>query len=155
MGLFRKAYASVTAKTDVLPVSFDVKRVVSEANLPFGFAQVFVPVGTAGVTLLENDPKIYEEYKNWIEAQIPASQDKRPDRRSGSGRNYAHLRAQLVGHSLILPIAEGKLQMSPWQEVVLFDFDDKIGRREFFILVSGEAAPAAAAPGGAPKPGGK
>ncbi len=152
MGLFRKAYVSVTAKTDMVPVFFDVKRVVTEANLPFGFVQVFVPVGTAGVAILENDPKIYEEYKNWIEAQIPASQEKRPDRRSGSGRNFAHLRAQLVGHSVTLPIAEGKIQVSPWQELVLFDFDDKIGRREFFILVSGEAAPAAAAPA---KPGGK
>jgi secondary thiamine-phosphate synthase enzyme len=140
MPVFRKGYANVSANIDTVIVTHDVKRAVTEANLPHGIVLVFVPMGSSGVALLENDPKIYEDYKKWIEAQVPATQEKRPDRKSGSGRNYAHLRAQLVGHSVQIPIAENRLQIGPWQEIVLFDFDDKIGRREFFILVLGEAA---------------
>lgn len=135
MGLFRRCYANVTAQIDTLIVSHDVKKVFAEANVESGLLQVFLPIGTAGVAILENDPKIYEDYKKWVESQVPATNEGRPDRRSGSGRNYAHLRAQLVGHSVQIPIAERKLQMSPWQEVIVFDFDDKIGRREFFISV--------------------
>src|SRR5262245_17204348 len=130
MAIFRKGYANVTANTDTIVISHDVKRAVSEANLPFGVVHVFIPVGTAAVAVLENDPKICEDYKKFIETQIPATQEKRPDRRSGSGRNFAHLRAQLIGHSVQIPIAEGKLQIGAWQDVVLFDFDDKIARRE-------------------------
>jgi len=135
MALFRRCYVNVTAQIDTLIVTHDVKRVFNEADVESGLLQVFVPVGTVGVALLENDSKIYEEYKKLIESQVPITTEKRPDRRSGSGRVYAHLRAQLVGHTLQIPIAEKKLQLSPWQEVILFDFDDKIGRREFFISV--------------------
>lgn len=139
MAIFRRGYVNATAQTDAVVISHDVKRAVIEANLPFGVVVVFTPTATTGVTVLENDSKIYEDYKKWVESQIPATPEKRPERRSGSGRNYAHLRAQLVGHSVQIPLAEGKLQMGPWQEVVFFDFDDKATRREFFILVLGEA----------------
>jgi secondary thiamine-phosphate synthase enzyme len=139
MALFRKGYANITANIDSVVISHDIKKVVTEANIQYGFVQVFVPIGTSGVTLLENDPKIFEDYKKWIELHIPATEEKRPERRSSSGRNYAHLRAQLVGVSVQVPIAEGKLQMGSWQEIVLFDFDDKLGRREFYIFVMGEA----------------
>ncbi len=143
MAIFKKGYINTTAQIDAVVVSHDVKRAVSEANLPQGLVTVFVPAGSAGVAILENDPKIQEEYKKWVELQVPATAEKRPDRRSGTGRTFAHLRAKLVGVSVHVPLAEGKLQMSPWQEIVLFDFDDKVGRREFFISVMGEAAPAA------------
>lgn len=138
MAVFRKAYVNVTAQTDIIVVSHEVKKAVADAALAFGIAQVFSPVGTIGIAILENDPKIYEDYKKLIEAQIPATQEKRPDRRSFTGRNYSHLRAQMVGHSVQIPIAENKLQLGAWQEVVLFDFDDRICRREFFVLVTGE-----------------
>ncbi|MFO1518934.1 MAG: secondary thiamine-phosphate synthase enzyme YjbQ [bacterium] len=138
MATFRRGYANVTANIDTLVITHDVKRAFSESNLQAGIVLVFMPIGSTGVTLLENDPKIHEDFKKWIETQVPATTEKRPDRRSGSGRSFAHLRAKLVGYSVQIPVAEGKLQMSPWQEVVLYDFDDKIGRREFFILVTGE-----------------
>lgn len=140
MGLFRKAYVNVTSAIDSLLITQDVKRVANEANLSLGIIQVFVPNATSGLALLENDPKIFEDYKKWIETQIPANNEKRPERRSGSGRNFAHLRAQFLAPSLSIPFAESKLQLGSWQEVVLFDFDDKISRREYFILATGESA---------------
>ncbi len=139
MGLFRKAYVNVTTGLDSIVVTHDVKKVAAEANLNFGFIQVFVPNATSGLALLENDPKIFEDLKKWIELQVPASNEKKPERRSGSGRNFVHLRAQCLGQSVVIPFAEGKLQLGNWQEVIFFDFDDKVTRREYFILASGES----------------
>ncbi len=140
MGLFRKGYVNVSSSTDAIPITFEVRKTVSESALPFGFVEVFVPNATSAVAILENDPNLYEEYKKWIETQVPANNEKRPDRRSGSGRSFAHIRAQKVGQFVVLPIAEGKLQIGNWQEIVFFDFDDKVSRREYYIIASGEAA---------------
>jgi len=141
MIFLRNYYVNTTQKTDVLVVTHDVKRAVREANVPSGVVHILIPGATAGIAILEGDPKIYEEYKNWVEAQIPSSGGARPVRRSGSGRNDAHIRAALVGTSLSIPLQDGKLMLGAWQEVVLFDFDDsKVGRREFTIQVMGEAA---------------
>ncbi len=139
MIFLRNYYVTTTAKTDVLVISQDVKRAVRESAVQSGAVHILIPGGTAGVTLLENDPKIYEEYKGWVESQIPASSGSRPSRRSGSGRNDAHLRASLIGVTLSIPLMDGKLMTAPWQEVVLFDFDDsKVGRREITIQVMGD-----------------
>lgn len=141
MIFLRNYYVNTTVKTDVLLVTHDVKRAVRESGVPSGLVTVFIPGATAGVAILENDPKIHEEYKKWVEAQVPADSGPRPSRRSGSGRNDAHLRASLVGLSVSIPLMDGKLMLGAWQEVVLFDFDDnKVCRREITIQVLGEGA---------------
>lgn len=141
MIFLRNYYVNTTVKTDVLLITHDVKRAVRESGVPSGLVTVLIPGATAGLALLENDPKIHEELKKWVETQIPAETGPRPNRRSGTGRNDAHLRAALIGLSLSIPLQDGKLMLGAWQEVVLFDFDDsKVGRREITIQVMGEGA---------------
>jgi len=141
MIFLRNYYVNTTVKTDVLLITHDVKRAVRESGVPSGLVTVLIPGATAGVAILENDPKIHEELKKWVETQIPAETGPRPNRRSGSGRNDAHLRAALIGLSVSIPLQDGKLMLGAWQEVVLFDFDDnKVGRREITIQVMGEGA---------------
>lgn len=138
MIFLRNYYVNSTAKTDIHLITHDVKRAIRESEIQNGVLTVLVPGATAGLALLENDPKIHEEYRTWVEAQIPAQGGARPSRRSGSGRNDAHLRAALTGLSLTMPVMQGQLAVGPWQEVVLFDFDDKVGRREITIQIVGE-----------------
>jgi secondary thiamine-phosphate synthase enzyme len=116
----------------------EVKQAIRESAVQNGILTLVIPGATAGVTLLEGDPKIHEDYLEWVLAQIPESEGPRPTRRSGSGRNSAHLRAALVGVQLTLPLVGGKLMSGPWQEVVLFDFDDRVGRREITVQILGE-----------------
>lgn len=138
----RNYYVNSSAKTDIHILTHDVKRAVRESEVKNGTLVVLVPGATAGVTLLEEDPKIHEAFRDWVEAQIPLSEGARPSRRSGSGRISAHIRAALVGVQLCIPVQDGKLMSGMWQEVVLFDFDDKVGRREITIQVIKEAAKA-------------
>lgn len=135
----RNYYITASAKVEYRVITREVQQAVRESQIQNGVLTVLIPGATAGVVLLENDPKIHEEYLKWIEAQIPASEGPRPNRRSGSGRNSAHLRAALVGVQLTLPLQDGKLMSSSWQDVVLFDFDDTAGRREITIQILGDS----------------
>jgi secondary thiamine-phosphate synthase enzyme len=134
----RNYYVSSTAKVDFRVITPEVKQAIRESAVQDGVLTVLIPGATAGVALLEGDPKIQEEYLKWVQAQIPEGEGPRPNRRSGTGRNSAHLRAALVGAQLTLPLAGGKLMTGPWQDVVLFDFDDKGGRLEITIQILGE-----------------
>ena len=139
MIFLRNYYVNTTAKVDVLLITHDVKRAVRESGIQSGLITILIPGGTAGVTLLENDPKIHEDLKKWVETQVPADTGPRPNRRSGSGRNDAHLRAALIGVSACIPLVDGKVMLGAWQEVVLYDFDDsKVARREITIQIQGE-----------------
>lgn len=139
MAFVKNFYVNSTAKTDIHLITHDVKRAVRESDCQDGMVLLLIPGATAGVTLLEEDPKIHQQYCQWVEEQIPESEGSRPNRRSGTGRISAHLRAALVGVQLAFPLERGKLMIGPWQEVVLMDFDDKVGRREFTIQVFGES----------------
>ena len=140
MMFLRNYYVNSTAKTDIHLITHDVKRAIRESEIQNGALTVLIPGATAGVTLLEEDPKIHEAYKEWVENQVPDTEGGRPNRRSGTGKTSAHLRAALVGLSLTLPVQDGKLMTGSWQEVVLYDFEDKVGRREITIQVLGDGA---------------
>ena len=139
MIFLRNYYVNTTVKVDVLLITHDVKRAVRESGIQSGLITVFIPGATAGVTILENDPKIHEDLKKWVETHVPNDSGPRPSRRSGSGRNDAHLRAALIGLSVGIPLVDGKVMLGAWQEVVLYDFDDsKVTRREFTVHIVGE-----------------
>jgi secondary thiamine-phosphate synthase enzyme len=134
----RNYYVPAADKASFRVITPEVKQAIREAAVQNGLLTILIPGATAGVTLLEGDTKVHEEYLKWVLSQVPESEGPRPSRRSGSGRNSAHLRAALVGAQLTLPLQGGKLMSGPWQEVVLFDFDDKVGRREITIQILGE-----------------
>ncbi|MCP5468651.1 MAG: YjbQ family protein [Deltaproteobacteria bacterium] len=136
----RDYYVNTSAKPDILLITHDVKRALRESDVQNGVINILIPGATGGVTLLEADPKIHEEFRDWVLNQIPESPGKRPSRRSGAGKNSAHLQAAVVGPHLSLPVQDGRLMIGHWQEVILFDFDDRIGRREIRIQVIGEGA---------------
>lgn len=134
----RNYYVPSTGKAEFRVITPEVKQAIRESGAQNGILTILIPGATAGVLLLEGDPKIFEEYLKWVLAQVPETEGSRPNRRSGSGKSHAHLRAALVGVQLTLPLAGGKLGNGPWQEVVLFEFDDKVGRREIIVQILGE-----------------
>jgi secondary thiamine-phosphate synthase enzyme len=139
MIFLRNYYVNTTGKTDVLNITHDVKRALRESGIANGSVTILIPGATAGVALLEGDPKIQAAYRDWVETQVPASEGIRPNRRSGTGKDSAHLRAAIVGLNMVLPVQGGKLMIGPWQEVTLLDFEDKAGRREITIQVAGDS----------------
>ena len=56
----------------------------------------------------------------------------------GDANGYAHVRASLLGASIVIPFSEGKLALGTWQQVVLVDFDERPRRRKVVVQVMGE-----------------
>jgi thiamine phosphate synthase YjbQ (UPF0047 family) len=48
------------------------------------------------------------------------------------------VRASLLGPSLTVSVAAGRLLLGTWQQVVLVDFDNRPRRREVVVRLSGE-----------------
>ncbi len=136
-----KAYLNTTKGVDILNATHDVKRALRESQVLQGLLTVHLPSSTSGVVILENDPSIREALKNHILSLVPSPTGKpRPVRKSGTGHTEAHLQATCLSSSVSIPIKDGQLLMGPWQEVIVFDFDDKVARCEVLIHVMGEGA---------------
>lgn len=138
MSYSQRFYVNCTDKIDLLTITHDVKRAVADAKVKQGLCCILVPLSTGGVTLLENDKDIHQAFRDFIVALVPETGGPRPDRRSKTGATHAHLRALLVGPSLTVPIIDGGLGIGHWQEIILYDFDDRIARREFLVHIIGD-----------------
>ena len=54
------------------------------------------------------------------------------------GNGHSHVRASLLGPSLIVPVRKGELMLGTWQQIVLIDFDNRPRKREVVVQLSGE-----------------
>jgi secondary thiamine-phosphate synthase enzyme len=73
-----------------------------------------------------------------IERIAPRDIEYSHDRRWGDGNGFAHVRAALLGPSLAVPFAGGKLQLGTWQQIILIDFDNRPRTREVHVQIVGE-----------------
>lgn len=114
-----------------------VERLVSH-RLQNGLLNVFVPGSTAGVTTIEYEPGLVEDFSRFMEKVAPSNVPYNHDRRWGDGNGFSHVRASLLGPSLTVPFSAGRLNLGTWQQVVLVDFDNGPRNRAVHLQFMGE-----------------
>jgi secondary thiamine-phosphate synthase enzyme len=123
---------------DIIDISSSVQKLVSKTGLQNGQLTLFVSGSTAGITTIEYEPGLIKDLPEAFEKIAPMNVRYHHDDRWGDGNGYAHVRAALLGASLVVPISEGKLTLGTWQQIVLVDFDNRPRQREVIVQVMGE-----------------
>jgi secondary thiamine-phosphate synthase enzyme len=94
-----------------------------------GFCHVYVPHTTAAVVINESaDPDVVRDLTAAYEAMIPNIPFAHAE-----GNSDAHLMATLLGSSVTVPIADGRLQLGTWQGIFFVELD---GPRSRKVIVS-------------------
>ena len=115
-----------------------VAAAVQESACTAGLATVFVVGSTAGVTTIEFEPGAVGDFNRMFDDLAPREADYRHHLRWGDDNGSSHVRASLLGPSLTIPFADGKLLLGTWQQVMLLEFDTRPRKRELVIQVIGE-----------------
>ncbi len=126
-----------SAATDVIDITDDVAAKVREAGIGEGQTLISVPGSTASVTTIEYESGVVRDLVAALERLAPADIPYRHDARWGDGNGYAHVRAALLGPSVVIPVSGGRLVLGTWQQLVLIDFDNRPRQRRIFLQVSG------------------
>ncbi len=124
-----------TADTDIIDLTADVEAVVGTTGVERGWVMVFAPGSTAGITTIEYESGCLEDLARAVEQLAPRAGDYAHNLRWGDGNGYSHVRAALMGPSLVLPIHEGRVVHGTWQQIVLCDFDNRPRRRRILVEV--------------------
>ncbi len=139
MAVFQKRFRITTrGHCDVLDITGQVERIVSESGIKTGIVNVSGRGSTLGVTTLEFEPGCVADLRRALEQVAPATSDYAHNARWGDDNGYAHLRSALVGTAKSFPVIEGKLGTGTWQQIVLCDFDNRGREREVTVTVVGE-----------------
>jgi secondary thiamine-phosphate synthase enzyme len=108
---------------DITPLLQDFIR---EQGLVDGALLVFNPHTTAGLTINEGaDPDVKRDMLATLDRLVP----ERGDYHHAEGNSDAHVKASLMGSSVMIPIAQGKPALGTWQSVYFCEFDGPRSRK--------------------------
>jgi len=138
MVVTKKISLQTKGNCDIIDITPQVEQQVAEAGINNGIATVFVAGSTAGITTIEFESVLLADFQRMWERTIPRNIPYDHDRRWGDGNGYSHVRASLLGGSLVIPFNDKKLSLGTWQQVVLVDFDNRPRSRQVILQIIGE-----------------
>jgi secondary thiamine-phosphate synthase enzyme len=110
------------------------------SQLGVGIAHVFIRHTSASLTLNENaSPDVRRDFETWFSRAVPDGADYFRHRLEGDDDMPAHIKASLLGSSLVLPVSNGRLALGTWQGIYLCEHRDHGGPRSLLVTVWGEA----------------
>jgi secondary thiamine-phosphate synthase enzyme len=123
---------------DIKDLTGPVSQRLAASRLKDGTVTVFVPGSTAGLTTIEFEPGVVEDFGELMERLVPGDRPYHHDRKWGDGNGFSHVRAAVIGPSLTLPFNDGRLSLGTWQQLVFVDFDNRPRSRTVLLQFIGE-----------------
>ncbi|MFN3551216.1 MAG: secondary thiamine-phosphate synthase enzyme YjbQ, partial [Endomicrobiia bacterium] len=114
-----------------------LQEILKKSQVYDGMMLVFVPGATGSVTTIEYEKELIKDTKELFYDLVKEEKQYYHDTTHFHGNATSHLRATLVGPSLVIPITEGKLHLGVWQQVVFIDFDNRERNREIIVKIIG------------------
>lgn len=128
---------NTSGETDIIDLTPQVADLLRETHLKSGEVLLFVPGSTASITTMEYEDGLINDLRRAIEKIAPRGIPYDHDRRWGDGNGYSHVRAALLGPSLVVPFEEGRLLLGTWQQIILLDFDNRPRNRRILLRIRG------------------
>jgi secondary thiamine-phosphate synthase enzyme len=110
------------------------------AQLSVGLLHLFLRHTSASLTLNENaSPDVRRDFAAYFDRAVPEDAAFWTHTLEGPDDMPAHIKASLLGPSLSLPIAGGRLALGTWQGIYLCEHRDHGGARSLLATLSGES----------------
>ena len=113
-------------REELIEITKEVERFVTEENIKDGFVVIYVPHTTAGIIVNEGfDPDVKTDLLQTLRKLVPRWEDYR----HSEGNSDAHIKSALLGESRIIPVRDRKLSLGRWQRIFFFEGDGPRNRR--------------------------
>jgi secondary thiamine-phosphate synthase enzyme len=121
-------------------ITRDVLKALPELErLKTGMLQVFIQHTSASLTLNENaSPDVLDDFETHFNRQVPENPGLYTHREEGPDDMPAHLKASLLGSSLLLPVRDGRPALGIWQGIFLCEHRNHAGARHLLLTAWGE-----------------
>ena len=123
---------------DILDITNEVAEAVVETRLKNGVVTVFVPGSTGALTTIEYESGLLKDLPNMLERIAPKNLVYEHEKRWHDGNGHSHVRASLIGPSLTVPFANGRLTLGTWQQIIFMELDVRSRARNLILQIMGE-----------------
>lgn len=123
---------------DMKDLTGPVSQRLAATRLKNGIVNLFIPGSTAGLTTIEYESGLEEDFAEFMEKILPSDVGYSHDKKWGDGNGFSHVRAALIGPSLTVPFSDGRLNLGTWQQIVFVDFDNRPRSRNVLLQIMGD-----------------
>ncbi|MFC1949249.1 secondary thiamine-phosphate synthase enzyme YjbQ [Chloroflexota bacterium] len=138
MVVTKKISLQTKGDCDIVDITSQIAQQVAGAGIDSGTATVFVSGSTAGLTTIEFEPGVVSDFKAMWDRLVPQDIRYDHDRAWGDGNGHSHVRASLLGSSMVMPFSDKRLALGTWQQIILVDFDNRPRSRQLIVQIMGE-----------------
>lgn len=104
-----------------------------------GLAHIFIQHTSAGLCINENaDPTVRLDFESHFNKMVPENAPYYEHTLEGSDDMPAHIKSALLGHSVTIPVTNGKFNLGTWQGLYLCEHRNYGGTRNLVITITGE-----------------
>lgn len=129
----QKISIQTNKRSALYDITKKVETIVSNSPIETGIANIYVQGATAAIMIQENwDDSVQKDVVNLLEKLIPQGVWLH-DQQDGNGD--AHLKSGLVSPSESIPIINGKIGLSTWQNIFLCEFDGPRSNRTIVVTI--------------------
>jgi secondary thiamine-phosphate synthase enzyme len=123
-------------RREFINITRNVDYTVKKSGIKEGMVLVSAMHITSGVFINDAEPGLHRDIEEWLLKLVPEGHDYY-HHRTGEVNGDAHLRNLLIGHQVIVPVTNGRLDLGPWQQIFYAEFDGQRSKR-LIIKVMGE-----------------
>jgi secondary thiamine-phosphate synthase enzyme len=110
-------------------------------RLRVGLLHLLIQHTSASLALNEDaSPAVRRDFESWFDTAVPEGADYWTHTLEGPDDMPAHIKAALLGPTLTLPVAGGRLALGTWQGLYLCEHRDHGGARSLLATAWGEAS---------------
>jgi secondary thiamine-phosphate synthase enzyme len=124
---------TTTRHNELVDITRKVEEVVQQSQVNTGIVNVYVQGATAGIMIQENwDQSVQNDVVSLFNKLIPAGVWEH-DAQDNNGDS--HLKAGIVGPGETIPVLNGKMGLSTWQNIFLCEFDGPRDERSIVVTI--------------------
>lgn len=127
---------STNSHEGLFDITYEVRDIVSKSGVRNGLVNIYAQGATAAIMIQENwDESVQRDVVTLLRKLIPSGIWQH-DMQDNNGDS--HLKAGIVGPSESIPVIEGKMGLSTWQNIFFCEFDGPRQKRTIVVTVLGE-----------------
>ena len=121
-------------------ITTEVTQAFTEIReIKIGVCQVFIQHTSASLTINENaDPTVRKDFEMYFNKAVPENDPNYLHDEEGADDMPAHLKAAMLGSSVMVPIRNGRFALGTWQGIYLCEHRNYGGQRNLLLTAWGE-----------------
>ncbi len=133
--MIKEIYVDLDAHGDMADITDEVRRFVRESGMKEGAVLVFNVGSTGAITTIEFEPGLRKDFPRIMDRIAPYGEHYEHHKTWGDDNGSSHVKASIVGPSIIVPFKDGELLLGTWQQIVVINFDTRPRRRKVVLQI--------------------